>query len=193
MVEPLGQLQVTVIRGKKLAIRDFKSSDPYVIVKLGSESAKTKVINNCLNPVWDEELSFTLKDPAAVLALVCFIIFLFVTIMSMTMMLMLRVGLQEVFDKDRFKADDKMGHATLSLQPLISVARLRHIVRVSSGQTTLRKVLPDSDNCLSRESTISCIDGEVVQSVWLKLCAVESGEIELKIKLIDPPPGTKEH
>ena len=37
MVEPLGQLQVTVIRGKKLAIRDFKSSDPYVIVKLGNE------------------------------------------------------------------------------------------------------------------------------------------------------------
>ncbi|CDY40545.1 BnaC02g33470D [Brassica napus] len=168
MVEPLGQLQVTVIRGKKLAIRDFKSSDPYVIVKLGNESAKTKVINNCLNPVWDEELSFTLKDPAAVLSL-------------------------EVFDKDRFKADDKMGHATLSLQPLISVARLRHIVHVSSGETTLRKVLPDSDNCLSRESTISCIDGEVVQSVWLKLCAVESGEIELKIKLIDPPRGTKDH
>ena len=100
---------------------------------------------------------------------------------------------QEVFDKDRFKADDKMGHATLSLQPLISVARLRHIVRVSSGETTLRKVLPDSDNCVSRESTISCIDGEVVQSVWLKLCAVESGEIELKIKLIDPPRGTKDH
>ena len=37
MGEPLGLLQVTVIRGKKLVIRDFKSSDPYVIVKLGTE------------------------------------------------------------------------------------------------------------------------------------------------------------
>ncbi|CAD5334250.1 unnamed protein product [Arabidopsis thaliana] len=166
MAEPLGLLQVTVIQGKKLVIRDFKSSDPYVIVKLGNESAKTKVINNCLNPVWNEELSFTLGDPAAVLAL-------------------------EVFDKDRFKADDKMGHASLSLQPLISVARLRHVVRVSSGETTLRKVLPDPENCVSRESTISCIDGEVVQSVWLRLCAVESGEIELKIKLIDLPGTNK--
>jgi len=36
-----------------------------------NQSAKTKVINNCLNPVWNEELNFTLKDPAAVLALVC--------------------------------------------------------------------------------------------------------------------------
>jgi len=90
-----------------------------------------------------------------------------------------------VFDKDRFKADDKMGHAHLSLQPIVSAARLRQIIGVSSGETTLRKVVPDSDNCLLVDSSISC--GEVVQSVWLRLCGVESGEIELKIKLIDPP------
>ena len=34
------------------------------------------MINNCLNPVWDEELSFTLKDPAAVLSLVYFLLFI---------------------------------------------------------------------------------------------------------------------
>jgi len=92
-----------------------------------------------------------------------------------------------VFDKDRFKADDKMGHADLSLQPIVSAARLRQIIGVSSGETTLRKVVPDSDNCLLVDSSISCVNGEVVQSVWLRLCGVESGEIELKIKLIDPP------
>ena len=96
-------------------------------------------------------------------------------------------SLQEVFDKDRFKADDKMGHAHLSLQPIASAARLKQFAKVSSGETILRKVVPDTDNCLARESSISCINGEVVQSVWLRLCAVESGEIELKIKLIDPP------
>lgn len=91
---------------------------------------------------------------------------------------------QEVFDKDFLKTDDKMGHAHLSLQPIVSAARLGQILRVSSsGETTLRKVVPDSDNCLVRESTITCVDGEVVQSVWLRLCDVESGEIELKIKL----------
>lgn len=92
-----------------------------------------------------------------------------------------------MFDKDRFKADDKMGHAHLSLQPIASAARLKQLANVSSNETILRKVVPDIDNCLARESSISYINGEVVQSVWLRLCAVESGEIELKIKLIDSP------
>ncbi|CAN1336547.1 Protein C2-DOMAIN ABA-RELATED 11 [Linum perenne] len=78
-----------------------------------------------------------------------------------------------------------MGRAELNLQPIASAARLKQILHVSSGETVLRKVVPDSDNCLLRESTICCIDGEVVQNVWLKLHEVESGEIELKIKLIN--------
>ncbi|KAF7119330.1 hypothetical protein RHSIM_Rhsim13G0140400 [Rhododendron simsii] len=163
MGEPLGLLKVIVVQGKRLVVRDFKSSDPYVIVKLGNQTAKTRVISSCLNPVWNEELSFSLKESAEILNL-------------------------QVFDKDRFKADDKMGHAHLSLQPLISAARLRQILGVSSGETTLRKVIPDTDNCLAWDSTISCINGEVVQDVWLRLSDVDSGEIELKIKLTNPSP-----
>ncbi|KAI8001944.1 Protein C2-DOMAIN ABA-RELATED 11 [Camellia lanceoleosa] len=117
MGEPNGQLKVTVVRGKKLVVRDFKSSDPYVIVKLGNQTAKTRVINSCLNPVWNEELSFSLTEPVEILNL-------------------------QVFDKDRFKADDKMGHAHLDLHPLISAARLRQILGVSLGETTLRRVIP---------------------------------------------------
>lgn len=156
----MGQLKVTVVRGKGLVIRDFKSSDPYVIVKLGNQTAKTRVIKSCLNPVWNEELSFSLAEPVGMLNL-------------------------EVFDRDHFKADDKMGHAHVSLQPIVSAARLRQILKVSSGETTLRKVAPDGDNCLVRDSSIACIDGEVVQDVWLRLSDVESGEIQLKIKFID--------
>ena len=81
-----------------------------------------------------------------------------------------------------------MGHAHLNLRPLISADRLRQILRVSSGDTTLRKVIPNTDSCLSVDSTISCINGEMVQDVWLRLCGVESGEIELKIKLTNLPP-----
>ncbi|XVF75158.1 hypothetical protein PTKIN_Ptkin13bG0164800 [Pterospermum kingtungense] len=165
MGELLGLLKVMVVQGKKLVIRDFKTSDPYVVVKLGDQVAKTKVINSCLNPVWNEELTFSLNDSVGVLNL-------------------------EVFDKDRFKADDKMGHAHLNLQPLVSAARMSHVLRVSSGEMALRKVVPDSDNCLARESSISCINGEVVQSVWLRLCDVESGEIELKVRLIETCGGS---
>lgn len=92
-----------------------------------------------------------------------------------------------MFDKDRFKTDDKMGHAHFSLQPLVSASRLRKVLKVSSGETALRKVVPDSENCLVRESSIACIEGEVVQDAWLRLCGVESGEIQLKMKLIDTP------
>lgn len=98
--------------------------------------------------------------------------------------------MQEVFDKDRFKADDKMGHAHVNLQPIVSASRLRQILRLSSGETPLRKVAPDSDNCLVRESSISFVNGEVVQDVWLRLCDVESGEVELKLKFIDSSAGS---
>lgn len=32
---------------------------------------KTKVINSCLNPVWNEEHSLSLTEPVGVLSLVC--------------------------------------------------------------------------------------------------------------------------
>ena len=37
MGEQLRVLKVIVVQGKRLVIRDFKSSDPYVVVKLGSQ------------------------------------------------------------------------------------------------------------------------------------------------------------
>ena len=37
MGELLGLLKVVVVQGKRLVIRDFKSSDPYVVVKLGDQ------------------------------------------------------------------------------------------------------------------------------------------------------------
>ncbi|KAL4562947.1 hypothetical protein LXL04_026978 [Taraxacum kok-saghyz] len=159
MGEPIGILKVIVVRGKNLVIRDFKTSDPYVIVKLGNQTAKTKVVNSCLNPVWNEEMSFSIIEPVDVLNL-------------------------EVFDKDRFKSDDKMGHAHINIQPLITAARLREILGVSKEGTILRKVIPEIDNCLVVESSIDWMKGEVVQDVLLRLCDVESGEIELKIKFM---------
>ncbi|CAH9090499.1 unnamed protein product [Cuscuta epithymum] len=166
MGDTLGQLKITVLKGRRLVIRDFRSSDPYVILELGNQMAKTKVINSCLDPVWNEEFTFTLSDPAASI-------------------LKLRV-----FDKDRFKADDKMGHAHVNLHPLMAAARLRQIVGISceDGPLILRKVIPESDNCLVVDSSIfSEKNGDVVQDVRLRLRDVKSGEVELRMKLTNLP------
>ncbi|KAL2984825.1 hypothetical protein AAZX31_12G112500 [Glycine max] len=157
MGKQLGLLKIIVMQGKRLVIQDFKTSDPYVVLKLGNQ---TKVINSCLNPVWNEELNFTLTEPLGVLNL-----------------------REEVFDKDLLKVDDKMGNTFLNLQPIVSVARLRDILRVSSIETTLRKVIPDGENYLVRERNTNCVNGEVVQNVWLRLRGVKYGELELTIKL----------
>ncbi|CAA6670697.1 unnamed protein product [Spirodela intermedia] len=158
----VGTLKVLVVRGKRLAIRDFKSSDPYVIVKLGNQTQKTKVINSCLNPVWNEELVFSVSEPVGVLQL-------------------------EVFDRDRFKSDDKMGRAQVSLQDLVSGARLSRALRLSTGETKLRKVAPDGENRLMAESFVTFVAGEIVQEVRLKLSDVESGELELKLHWSENP------
>lgn len=37
MVEFIGMLKVKVIKGTDLAVRDIKSSDPYVVLNLGTQ------------------------------------------------------------------------------------------------------------------------------------------------------------
>uniref|UniRef100_A0A0A0LW35 C2 domain-containing protein n=2 Tax=Cucumis sativus TaxID=3659 RepID=A0A0A0LW35_CUCSA len=95
------------------------------------------------------------------------------------------VLVQEVFDKDLFKRDDRMGRASINLQPMQSASRLSKILRMSTGETTLRKVVPGRDDCVSEEYSIRCIDGEVVQDVWLRLGGVESGEIQVRMKYVE--------
>ncbi|XP_074271945.1 protein C2-DOMAIN ABA-RELATED 11 isoform X2 [Silene latifolia] len=166
--EGRGKLKVVVMQGKRLVIRDFKSSDPYVVITFGNQVAKTKVIKSCLNPVWNEELSFKLEEPLPIPNPILYL---------------------EVFDKDRFKADDKMGFAHLNIQPFLSAARLQQVLKTTTTTTTsLRKVIPDAQNCLVRESYINCVNGgDVIQEVWLRLCGVESGEIQFQLKLETPP------
>ncbi|XP_050935872.1 protein C2-DOMAIN ABA-RELATED 11 isoform X1 [Cucumis melo] len=183
-----GRLKVIVVQGKNLVIRDFRSSDPYVVVKLGKQKAKTKVIKNNLNPVWNEELTFKIDaEPTGLLNFVsdseksqsidCSL-FLFPHLIRIVLV-------QEVFDKDLFKRDDRMGRASINLQPMQSASRLSKILRMSTGETTLRKVVPGRDDCVAEEYSIRCIDGEVVQDVWLRLGGVESGEIQVRMKYVE--------
>eukprot|EP00252_Welwitschia_mirabilis_P021007 TRINITY_DN5270_c0_g1_i2.p1 TRINITY_DN5270_c0_g1~~TRINITY_DN5270_c0_g1_i2.p1 ORF type:complete len:171 (-),score=33.95 TRINITY_DN5270_c0_g1_i2:442-954(-) len=160
MEEISGLLKVRVIRGSKLAVRDFRSSDPYVVLKLGSQVAKTRVINSNLNPVWDEELTLTITDSSP------------------------RVLKLEVFDKDTFSSDDKMGDAEVDLQPLSACVRMQKVLKNSPSETPVRKVVP-GENCLAKESCIRFVDGCMIQDVCLRLRNVESGELELQLVWIE--------
>nr|GEU43931.1 retrovirus-related Pol polyprotein from transposon TNT 1-94 [Tanacetum cinerariifolium] len=59
----LGLLKLQVKRGINLAVRDTKTSDPYLVASLDNQKTKTKVIKGNCNPVWNDELTLTMKDP----------------------------------------------------------------------------------------------------------------------------------
>ncbi|KAL6863749.1 hypothetical protein ACP4OV_016652 [Aristida adscensionis] len=165
-----GVLKVVVAHGRNLAVRDFTSSDPYVLLRFAHETAKTKVINSCLNPVWNEEVVFAVKEPVGVIKF-------------------------EVFDWDRFKYDDKMGHAFLDLQPVAAAAKLRRALRLTAGpaETRLRRVAPAPDNCLLADTYVTHADGELKLHAALRLRDVESGDLFVTVKWTEaeakPPNG----
>ncbi|KAI3719636.1 hypothetical protein L6452_20538 [Arctium lappa] len=98
MVEFIGVIKVNVVRGTNLAVRDMMTSDPYVILSLGNQSVKTRVIKSNLNPVWNEKLMLSIPDNIPPLRVI-------------------------VYDRDTFKPDDFMGDGEIDIQPLLSAAK----------------------------------------------------------------------
>ncbi|KAK9123252.1 hypothetical protein Sjap_012854 [Stephania japonica] len=98
MVEFVGLIKVNIVQGTNLAVRDVLTSDPYVILTLGKQSMKTRVIKSNLNPVWNEQLMLSIPDPIPPLKL-------------------------KVYDKDTFSTDDHMGEAEINILPLVSAAK----------------------------------------------------------------------
>lgn len=62
MIEFIGLIKVNVVRGNNLTIWDVLTSDPYVILSLGHQSMKTRVIKSNLNLVWNEKLMLSIPD-----------------------------------------------------------------------------------------------------------------------------------
>ncbi|CAN1266817.1 Protein C2-DOMAIN ABA-RELATED 4 [Linum perenne] len=54
MATLLGLLRIHIKRGVNLAVRDVRSSDPYCVVKMGSQD---------VNPEWNEEFTLAVADP----------------------------------------------------------------------------------------------------------------------------------
>ncbi|KAF7851403.1 hypothetical protein BT93_L4020 [Corymbia citriodora subsp. variegata] len=156
----LGLLKIHVCRGVNLAIRDVRSSDPYVVIRMGKYKLKTRVVKRNLNPEWNDELTISIADP------------------SLSIKLM-------VYDKDKFSFDDKMGDAEIRIASFLDALRMR-LDDVPSG-TVITRVKPSQDNCLAKESCIVWRDGKVVQDMVLRLRNVEQGEVELQLEWIDIP------
>ncbi|ONM53795.1 Protein C2-DOMAIN ABA-RELATED 11 [Zea mays] len=79
-----------------------------------------------------------------------------------------------------------MGQAFLDLQPVAAATKLRRALRLTAGETNLRKVNPDADNCLLSDSFVTYANGEVAIDARLRLREVESGELFVTIKWIEP-------
>jgi len=159
----LGLLGIHVERGVNLAIRDVISSDPYVIIKMGKQKLKTRVVKKNLNPEWNDNLTLTISDPHTPIYLY-------------------------VYDKDRFSMDDKMGDAEFDISPFVEAVKMR--LEGLPNDTIITRVQPSRQNCLAGESHIVLKDGKVVQNMVLRLRNVECGEMEILLHWIDIP-GSK--
>ncbi|XP_047077652.1 GTPase activating protein 1-like [Lolium rigidum] len=155
----VGLLRVRVLRGVNLAIRDLRSSDPYIVIRMGKQKLKTRVVRKSVNPEWNDELTLSIEDPTLLVKL-------------------------NVFDKDTF-FDDPMGDAELDIRPLVEVVRMR--LQGVEDNTVVKKLVPNRQNCLAEESAIYMSEGAVKQDVVLRLRNVECGEIELQLQWIDIP------
>ncbi|KAJ0966212.1 hypothetical protein J5N97_027350 [Dioscorea zingiberensis] len=160
MENVVGLLKMRVLRGANLVSRDAADSDPYIIVTMGDQKLKTSVKKSNVNPEWNENLTLSVAEPVDPIKI-------------------------QVFDKDTFTRDDKMGDAEFSIQPLLDVVKM-NLEDMPNG-TVIRSVLPSAQNCLAGESPIIWKDGFVTQDVILRLRNVDSGEIELQLQWVNIP------
>ncbi|KAK9282718.1 hypothetical protein L1049_010938 [Liquidambar formosana] len=158
MVEFIGLIKVNVVRGTNLAVRDVMTSDPYVILALGNQSMKTRVIKNNLNPVWNERLMLSIPEHIPPLKVL-------------------------VYDKDTFTTDDFMGEAEIDILPLVSAAKVYETTTMSESMQ-LGKWVASNANTLVKDSIITLVDGKVKQEITLRLQNVERGVLEIELECV---------
>ena len=156
----MGLLRIRIKRGVNLAVRDVRSSDPYVVVKMGKQRLKTRVIRKDVNPEWNEDLTLSIQNPNLPIKLT-------------------------VYDHDTFTKDDKMGDAEFDIKAFLEALRMK-LDGLPSG-TVITRVQPSRTNYLAEESTVIWKDGRVMQDMCLRLRNVECGEVELGLHWIDLP------
>ncbi|CAI8605486.1 unnamed protein product [Vicia faba] len=156
----LGLLKLRIKSGINIAIRDANSSDPYVVVNMGEQKLRTRVVKNNCNPEWNEELTLSISDVQTPIHLT-------------------------VFDKDTFSLDDKVGDAEIDLKPYAQAVQMK-LDTLPDG-CVIKRVQADRTNCLAEESSCILKDGKIIQEMILRLRNVESGELVVEIEWVDIP------
>ncbi|MBA0624292.1 hypothetical protein Godav_009676 [Gossypium davidsonii] len=158
MVEFVGLIKVNVVKGTNLAVRDMLSSDPYVILALGHQSVRTRVIKNNLNPVWNESLMLSIPENIPPLRVI-------------------------VYDKDTFTTDDFMGDAEIDIQPLVAAAKAYEKSEIHEP-LQLGKCVANRDNNFLKDGIINLADGKVKQEISFRLQNVERGILEIELECV---------
>ncbi|CAG7890683.1 hypothetical protein BRARA_A03579 [Brassica rapa] len=158
MIEFVGLIKVNVVKGTNLAVRDVMTSDPYVILTLGQQSVKTRVIKNNLNPVWNETLMLSIPEQMPPLKVL-------------------------VYDKDTFSTDDFMGEAEIDIQPLVSAAKAYETSSIKEPMQ-LGSWVASKENTLVSDGIISQEEGKVKQDISLRLQKVERGVLEIQLECV---------
>ncbi|KAJ1414960.1 C2 domain [Sesbania bispinosa] len=158
MIEFVGLIKVNVVKGTNLAIRDVVTSDPYVILALGHQSVKTRVIKNNVNPIWNESLMLSIPESIPPLKVV-------------------------VYDKDTFSTDDFMGEAEIDIQPLVSAAKAYEKSSINESMQ-LGKWVASGDNTLVKDGIITLEEGKVRQDISVRLQKVERGVLEIQLECV---------
>ncbi|OIW01979.1 hypothetical protein TanjilG_14010 [Lupinus angustifolius] len=156
----LGLLKLRIKRGINLAIRDARTSDPYVVVHFGDQKLKTRVIKNNCDPEWNEELTLSVGNVETPIQLT-------------------------VYDKDTFSVDDKMGDAEVDIKPYIQSVKMG-LNKLPNG-CSVKRILPNRNNCLAEESNCIWHNGNIIQEMILRLKNVECGEVVVEIEWVDIP------
>ncbi|KAL1564075.1 Protein C2-DOMAIN ABA-RELATED 4 [Salvia divinorum] len=159
----LGLLRIRIKRGLNLAVRDVRSSDPYVVVRMDTQRMKTRVIRKDVNPEWNEDMTLSVTDPE-------------------------QPVLVEVYDHDTFSMDDSMGNAEFDIRPFVEALKI-HPTGLPNG-TRIKTIQPSRSNCLVEESSVVWRDGKIMQDMCLRLKNVECGELQVQLQWIDLP-GSK--
>ncbi|KAF5803705.1 putative C2 domain-containing protein [Helianthus annuus] len=155
-----GALRIKIKKGVRLAVRDCKTSDPYVVIKMGNQKVKTRIVERNVNPEWNEDLILSVHEPDLPIKLT-------------------------VYDHDRFSKDDKMGDAEVDIKPFLEVLNMKR-KNFPSG-TILKKIQPTRSNFLVEQSQIIWKHDKIVQDMCLRLQHVECGEVDLELSWINPP------